>query len=129
MHPRFAGRTARSFRYEFYHQFRRLWDKALPVRLGRGHVVVQGDSASQGGPRGGARQGLWDPPCPARGALSPFLRAPAARPAPAAAPPPAEDARLANLFQTYLDQEFLRHPVYATQQGNHEYDDRMDDLS
>ncbi|MDB5308067.1 MAG: hypothetical protein JWO38_2269 [Gemmataceae bacterium] len=49
---------------------------------------------------------------------------------PAADPPaPAEDARLAAAFQSYLDQEFVRHPVFATQQGNHEYDDRMDDLS
>lgn len=62
MHPRFAaahglaypadeadGPTAarkereRSYLLEFYHQFRRLWDKALPVQLGLGHVVVQGE--------------------------------------------------------------------------------------
>ncbi len=43
--------------------------------------------------------------------------------------PTAEDARLAKLFLSYLDQEFLRHPLYATQQGNHEYDDQLDDLS
>ena len=49
-------------------------------------------------------------------------------PAPATQPI-AEDTRLANLFQSYLDQEFLRHPLFATQQGNHEYDDRLDDLS
>src|SRR5262249_13200955 len=48
---------------------------------------------------------------------------------PTGAQPTAEDTRLANLFQSYLDQEFARHPVYATQQGNHEHDDRMDDLS
>src|SRR5437868_6814508 len=41
----------------------------------------------------------------------------------------AEDTRLANLFQSYLDQEFQRHPVFATQQGNHDFDDRMDDLA
>jgi uncharacterized protein (DUF885 family) len=41
----------------------------------------------------------------------------------------AEDTRLANLFQSYLDQEFQRHPYFATQQGNHDYDDRLDDLS
>ena len=46
-----------------------------------------------------------------------------------AAAPTAEDARLAKLFESYLDQEFRRHPLYATQQGNHEYDDRLDDLS
>ena len=48
---------------------------------------------------------------------------------PADPPATAEDGRLANLFQTYLDQEFQRHPVYATQQGNHDHDDRMDDLA
>jgi uncharacterized protein (DUF885 family) len=53
----------------------------------------------------------------------------AAMTAPAADPPTAEDTRLANLFQSYLDEEFRRHPVYATQQGNHDHDDRMDDLS
>ncbi|MCI0702101.1 MAG: DUF885 domain-containing protein [Planctomycetia bacterium] len=41
----------------------------------------------------------------------------------------AEDTRLANLFQTYLDEEFQRHPYFATQQGNHEFDDMLDDLS
>src|SRR5262249_12000680 len=53
-------------------------------------------------------------------------------PVPVAQPPAApnaEDTRLANLFQSYLDQEFQRHPQFATQQGNHEYDDRLDDLS
>ena len=49
---------------------------------------------------------------------------------PAAEPPPnAEDAKLAARFDAYLKEEFTRHPVYATQQGNHEFDDRMDDLS
>src|SRR5262245_41732502 len=41
----------------------------------------------------------------------------------------AEDARLAKLFQSYLDQEFRRHPYFATQQGNHDFDDMLDDLS
>jgi uncharacterized protein (DUF885 family) len=53
-------------------------------------------------------------------------------PIPAGQPPAAQDAedtRLANLFQSYLDQEFRRHPLYATQQGNHDHDDRLDDLS
>jgi hypothetical protein len=64
LHPRFAGKGAlayppaeadgpaaarkereRPYVREFYHQFRRLWDKALPVRLGLGHVVVQPDPA------------------------------------------------------------------------------------
>ena len=49
-------------------------------------------------------------------------------PAPAAEPTP-EDAKLAALFRTYLDEEFRRHPFFATQQGNHDHDDRLDDLS
>lgn len=49
---------------------------------------------------------------------------------PAAQPPAtAEDTRLANYFRSYLDGEFRRHPVYATQQGSHDHDDRLDDLS
>lgn len=43
--------------------------------------------------------------------------------------PTAEDARLAKLFRDYLDSEFERHPLFATQQGNHDHDDRLDDLS
>lgn len=62
MHPRFAaahGRAytpaeadeppaarkvkERSFLLEFYHEFRRLWDQAAPIRRGLGHVVIQGD--------------------------------------------------------------------------------------
>ncbi len=51
-------------------------------------------------------------------------------PAPAAQPEKnAEDTRLANAFQTYLDEEFRLHPLFATQQGNHEFDDQLDDLS
>jgi uncharacterized protein (DUF885 family) len=49
--------------------------------------------------------------------------------APAAQPDKAEDAKLAKLFQNYLDEEFRLHPVFATAQGNHEHDDRLDDLS
>jgi uncharacterized protein (DUF885 family) len=47
------------------------------------------------------------------------------------ADPPAkpDDQTLANVFRAYLDDEFQHHPVYATQQGNHDHDDRMDDLS
>jgi uncharacterized protein (DUF885 family) len=41
----------------------------------------------------------------------------------------AEDTRLANLFQTYLEEEFRFHPLLATQQGNHDFDDQLDDLS
>ncbi|HEV3386346.1 MAG TPA: DUF885 domain-containing protein [Gemmata sp.] len=43
--------------------------------------------------------------------------------------PTAEDAKLAKLFRDYLDDEFERHPLFATQQGNHDHDDRLDDLS
>ena len=51
-------------------------------------------------------------------------------PTPAAQPGKnAEDNRLANLFQSYLDEEFRLHPLFATQQGNHEFDDMLDDLS
>ena len=49
-----------------------------------------------------------------------------------AAEPPApnsEDAKLAALFQKYLDEEFALHPLFATQQGNHHHDDRLDDLA
>ena len=65
MHPRFASahglaytsteaeeppatRKAkeRSFLMEFYAEFRRLWDRAEPVRRGLGHVMVQGDPDS-----------------------------------------------------------------------------------
>lgn len=49
---------------------------------------------------------------------------------PAADPMPnAEDAKLAAAFKAYLDEEFHRHPAFATSQGHHEYDDRLDDLS
>lgn len=41
----------------------------------------------------------------------------------------AEDGRFAKLFQSYLDEEFRIHPLFATQQGNHEFDDQLDDLS
>lgn len=62
MHPRFAGshglsyapeeaaeppaaRKARErgFVLEFYAEFRRLWDRAEPVRRGLGHIVTQGE--------------------------------------------------------------------------------------
>src|SRR5436305_5005753 len=46
-----------------------------------------------------------------------------------AADPSPEDAKLAALFRSYLDEEFRRHPYFATQQGNHDHDDRLDDLS
>jgi len=46
-----------------------------------------------------------------------------------AADPNPEDEKLAKLFREYLDEEFRRHPLFATQQGNHDHDDRLDDLS
>lgn len=46
MHPRFAAAKPR---HEFYHQFRRLWDKALPVQLGLGHILVQDDPEANAG--------------------------------------------------------------------------------
>ena len=58
-----------------------------------------------------------------------LLTGTAAMTVPAADPPTAEDTRLANFFRSYLDHEFVHHPVYATQVGHHEYDDMMDDLS
>ena len=64
MHPRFAAahglaytpeeadtplaaRKARerSFVMEFYHEFRRMWDKAVPVQRGLGHVIIQSEPA------------------------------------------------------------------------------------
>jgi hypothetical protein len=33
----------RAFVMEFYHEFRRMWDKAVPVQRGLGHVMIQSD--------------------------------------------------------------------------------------
>jgi hypothetical protein len=33
----------RSFLMEFYHEFRRLWDRAAPVQRGLGHLIIQSD--------------------------------------------------------------------------------------
>ena len=41
----------------------------------------------------------------------------------------ASDGEVAKSFQTWLDAECKRHPVFSTQQGNREYDGQMDDLS
>ncbi len=51
-----------------------------------------------------------------------------------AAPPEAQgvgadDARLAARFAAFVADECRRHPAYATGLGNHEYDDRLDDLT
>ena len=67
MHPRFAAAHGlaytpteaeeppaarkvreRSFLMEFYSEFRRLWDRAVPVARGLGHVVIQGDPDAPG---------------------------------------------------------------------------------
>ncbi len=40
-----------------------------------------------------------------------------------------EDAAFNKLFAAWLDEECQAHPLFATQQGNHDYDDRLDDLS
>lgn len=48
MHPRFAAANPV---HEFYHQFRRLWDKALPVQLGLGHIVIQPEPNPPPGPQ------------------------------------------------------------------------------
>ncbi|HEY3788400.1 MAG TPA: DUF885 family protein, partial [Urbifossiella sp.] len=59
----------------------------------------------------------------------PILLGTAVMALPAADPPAnAEDAKLAKMFREWLDEEFKLHPMFATQQGNHDYDDRMDDL-
>ncbi|HZZ77164.1 MAG TPA: DUF885 domain-containing protein [Gemmataceae bacterium] len=43
--------------------------------------------------------------------------------------PMTEDAKLAKHFTQYLNAEFKLHPLYATRSGNHDYDDKLDDLS
>jgi hypothetical protein len=67
MHPRFAGAHGlayspdeaaeppaarkvreRGFVLEFYAEFRRLWDRAEPVRRGLGHIVIQGEPLAGG---------------------------------------------------------------------------------
>lgn len=48
-HPRFALAYGReSFLLEFYHQFRHLWERGLPGRLGLGHIVLQGEPVDVG---------------------------------------------------------------------------------
>ena len=44
-------------------------------------------------------------------------------------PAPAADAALAAEFQAYLDQEFARRPLEATRQGDHRFDNMLDDVS
>lgn len=33
--------TARGLAFEFYHQFRKLWDRGVPVGLGLGHILLK----------------------------------------------------------------------------------------
>ena len=40
-----------------------------------------------------------------------------------------EDAKLAALFKTFLDDAFRAQPMLATSLGDHRYDDKLDDLS
>ncbi len=56
-----------------------------------------------------------------------MLTIPAADPAPG--PANAEDAKFAAHFRKNLDEHFRRHPYDATRAGNHDHDDRLDDLS
>jgi uncharacterized protein (DUF885 family) len=51
---------------------------------------------------------------------------------PAAQVPPVPtvaDLTLLNTIEQYFQEEFRRHPYFSTQQGYHDYDDRLDDLS
>ena len=43
--------------------------------------------------------------------------------------PMTEDIKLQQHFKQYLDAEFKLHPVNATRAGNHDFDDRLDDVS
>jgi uncharacterized protein (DUF885 family) len=45
------------------------------------------------------------------------------------AQPDTEDVKLAKHFKQYLDNEFKLHPLYATHMGNHDHDDKLDDIS
>jgi uncharacterized protein (DUF885 family) len=42
---------------------------------------------------------------------------------------PSEDARLADVFKTFLEEEMRQRPLEATRWGDHRYDDQLDDLS
>jgi uncharacterized protein (DUF885 family) len=43
--------------------------------------------------------------------------------------PDSEDAKLERHFKTYLDLEFKHRPLDATRAGNHDHDDKLDDVS
>ncbi len=36
----------RSYAYEFYHQFRKMWDRGIPVGMGLGHITMKPLEAS-----------------------------------------------------------------------------------
>ncbi len=40
-----------------------------------------------------------------------------------------EDAKLADVFKAFLEEEFRQRPLEATRLGDHRYDDRLDDVS
>lgn len=46
-----------------------------------------------------------------------------------AAEPSSEDRKFSEFFREYLEESLAAHPVYATNLGDHRYDDRLDDLS
>jgi hypothetical protein len=42
MHPAFTdAANPASVKCEFYHQFRKLWDRGIPVGMGLGHLLVK----------------------------------------------------------------------------------------
>ncbi len=43
--------------------------------------------------------------------------------------PETEDVKLERHFKQYLDVEFKQHPLSATRAGNHDYDDKLDNVS
>ena len=45
------------------------------------------------------------------------------------AQPDTEDAKLERHFKAYLNAEFKHRPLEATRAGNHDYDDKLDDVS
>ncbi len=42
---------------------------------------------------------------------------------------PTEDSKLADFFKAFLEEELRQRPLEATKQGDHRYDDRLDDVS
>ena len=46
-----------------------------------------------------------------------------------AEPPPSQNAALESFFREYLDEAFRLEPLMATRQGDHRFDDQIDDLS